>query len=199
MKIYNDIMQGSEAWHLLRLGKMTASNAQAIATKGKGLDTYCRKIAAEIYTGITPETYTNANMATGVEEEQYARMAYEMETGQIVTEVGFIEYSEYVGSSPDGLINHDGGVEIKRKTFACHNDLILGATDFESSYIWQCHMNMVVSGRDWWDLVSYNPNFKNKSLFIKSLVKCPIKTEQLLEGFDLGIERIKYYLSILNN
>lgn len=195
--IIHDVEQGSPEWAQLRLGKMTASNALCIATGGKGLESYCRLLAAEIFTGCGAESYTNANMITGIEQEPFARMAYEMQTGHEVEQVGFIEYSEYVGASPDGLVGVNGGLEIKRKTFTKHNDLLLGADTFEEKYIWQCHMNMLVSGRLWWDLISYNPHFKGKSIYQQTFQTDPIRNEQLLAGFDKGEQLIKKNLELL--
>lgn len=197
MIIY-ECKQGSPEWHQLRLGKMTASHALAIATAGKGLDTYCKLLAAERFTGIFPESYSNQNMQIGVEEEQFARMAYELEYGCTVKEVGFIEYNDYCGSSPDGLVNNDSGLEIKRKTFKCHNDILLGEP-FESQYLWQCHMNMFISDRQWWHLCSFNPQFKNRSLFVHYVERDKLKDEQLLNGIDKGIKLINNYYEMLNN
>lgn len=196
--IIHHVIQGSPEWNKLRLGKMTASHAQCIATGGKGLETYCRLLAAEIFTGMTAENYTNQNMIIGLEEERYARIAYEMQTGHDVAEVGFVEFSEYVGASPDGLVGDRGGVEIKRKTFTKHNDLLLGAEMFEEKYVWQCYMNLLVTGRLWWDLVSYNPCFKGQCLFQVTFQRDPIREEQLLEGFDKGQRLIIQNLEKLN-
>ena len=46
MKIYN-VEQKSDEWLRLRSGKLTASNAQVIATGGKGLQTLCLETTAE--------------------------------------------------------------------------------------------------------------------------------------------------------
>lgn len=199
MKIYRNIQQGTPEWHELRLGKMTASHAQAIGNMGKGLDTYCRELAAQIFTGFIEESYTNEAMQTGIDDESLIRRLYEMEECIEVEEVGFIEYSDFAGASPDGLVGDNGGIEIKRQNFIRHNDLILGASDFDTKYIWQCQMNMLVSGRDWWDLVSYNPNFKNKSLFIKQINPDEEMQEKILKGLEKGEELIKKYLEIYNN
>lgn len=196
--IIHDCTQGSDEWHKLRLGKLTASHAQAIATGGKGLETLCRKLACEIYTGSSEETYSNQNMITGVEEESFARMAFELETGLNVEQVGFIEYSELVGCSPDGLIGTDLGIEIKRKTFSKHAELLLGGS-FEPQYIWQVYMNMLITERDSWYLVSYNPKFKSKSLFVEQFSPDEERYEKLLNGFEKGEKLIKDYLETLNN
>lgn len=195
-----DCIQGTEEWHKVRLGKMTASHAQAIAAGDKGLETYCRQLAAEIFTGTRPESYKNEDMQRGNDDEQFARDSYSLVTGREVEQVGFMVFDkfEHVGASPDGLIGGDGGLEIKRKTNLKHNDLLLGAEKFESKYIWQCKMNMLIRGAEWWDLVSFNPNFKGKSLFIQTITRSAEDDEKLLRGFEKGEQLIKHYLEILN-
>ena len=200
MEIIKEILQGSPEWHELRKGRMTASHAQEIGVKGKGLETYCRKIAAQIYTGqISPDNYKNENMERGSEEERFARMAYELTLDVEVRQIAFAIYDEYAGASPDGLVGNDGGCEFKRKSFEKHNDLLLGATDFESKYIWQCHMNMFVLDRQWWDLCSYNPLVKNRCLYIKRIFRDKEKDKAIIEGLKKGKELILQYLENLSN
>lgn len=194
--IIYDVSQGSEEWLALRRGKMTASHAQAISAAGKGLDTYTSEIAAELYTGKCKKMYKNAAMQNGNDTEHLVRIAYEMHTGESVCEIGFAQFNEYVGCSPDGLIGADGGVEIKSRDSdedsysLTHLKLLLGEEDFESGYVWQCHMNMLVLERQWWDLVSYDPSFKDKSLFIKRIYRDESKDSKLLNGFEIGKKMI---------
>lgn len=194
--ILHDLAQGSPEWHAVRLGKMTASHAHTIAVAGKGLSTYCRQIAAEIYTGSAFDSYQSPAMLAGVEEEDLARSAYEMHTGVEVVQVGFAEFEPFFGASPDGLVGLDGGVEFKRKTAKCHNDLLLGAEDFEPGYVWQCHANMMVFDREWWDLCSFNPTFKDRSLFIKRIERSAECDAKLLAGIEAGKAEIQRYLSM---
>lgn len=189
--IYN-VQQGSEEWFALRRGKMTASHAQAIASAGKGLETYASEIAAELYTGKGKKIYKNAAMQNGNDTEHIVRVAYEMYTGYSVQQVGFVQYNEHVGCSPDGLVGTDGGVEIKSRDSdgdsysLTHLKLLLGEEDFESGYIWQCHMNMLELDRKWWDLISFDPSFKDKSLFVKRIYRDETKDSKLLNGFEVG-------------
>lgn len=199
MEMLYNIEQGTPEWLELRKGRMTASHAQEIAANGKGLETLCRRLAAQIYTDSLAPTYKNDNMICGSEEEHFARSAYEFETGQKVEQVGFVIYSDFVGSSPDGLVGTDGGVEYKRKTFEKHNDLLLNADKFETKYVWQCHMNMLILNRQWWDLVSYNPLFRNKSIYKERIYRESECDAKLLAGFQRGEQLIKEYINQLLN
>lgn len=190
MQIHN-IEQGSPEWIEVRKGKMTASHAQAIGNVGKGLDTYIIELMAEFYSSGEKEKFTNGHIERGNELEPIAREVYELETGDKVQKVGFIEYNEYVGCSPDGLIGDNGGIEIK-----CIDDvkyfkhLINGESEIDSSHLWQIQMNLLITGRDYWKLLIYNPNFK-KSMCIYEIRPDKEKHEALLEGFRVGTEKIK--------
>lgn len=191
MKIHKNIQQGTEEWLELRRGKMTGSHGQEIGNCGKGLDTYIYKIVAEELSSGEYEQYTNHHMERGNELEGLARTMYEMETGQVVEEVGFVELSEFVGVSPDGLVGENGGIEIKSHDDVKHLKIMVnGLKEIESKYIWQIQMNMLVTGREWWDYVAYNPNFK-KSLLIFRFEADEEKHKKLLAGFELGEAKIK--------
>lgn len=188
---HTKIIQQTEAWKNLRKGKMTASNAQAIGNNGKGLDSYILKIMSEYYSTGENEYYSNKDIDRGNELEEQAREMYELETGNEVLQVGFIEIDEFTGCSPDGLIGDEGGMEIK-----CQNDLnhyktiVKGEKEIDTKYIWQIQMSLFLTGRKWWDYVGYNPNFK-KSLVIHRIYPDEKKQAKIEEGIKNGIIKIK--------
>jgi len=190
MKIYN-MEQRSKEWIEIRKGKMTASHATAIGNCGKGLDSYIMQILAEKHSSGEVDYYTNKEMERGNELESSARAMYELENGVEIQQVGFVEYNEFVGCSPDGLISDNAGVEIK-----CPNDLnyfkilVGGEKEISSEYIWQIQMNLLVTQRDEWKLVYYNPNFK-KSMIVFTILPDAKKHTQLIEGFRIGEDKIK--------
>jgi putative phage-type endonuclease len=193
MKIYTDIQQNTDEWFAIRLGKLTASEAQAIASDGKGLDTLCFKLAAEKLSGKSSESYTNEDMERGKELEALARNAYEIETGIVAKQVGFVELTEFVGCSPDGLINDDGLLEIK-----CPNDAnfvrFMYEGKIDTKYIWQVQMQLFVTERVWVDFVIFNANFP-KSIIITRIERDEEKIEKLQGGLFSGEEMIKNILS----
>ena len=107
MKLHN-VQQKSHEWFALRLQyPLTASEAQAIGNNGKGLLTLCWEKMAEKYSINEKERYTNHHLERGVELEPLARSLYELETGNTVTEIGFVtneDISPIAGASPDGLV-----------------------------------------------------------------------------------------------
>ena len=154
--------QGTEAWHLDRLGKVTASKISDVMMKPQtaGFQNYRAQLVCERLTGQPTETFTSAAMIHGTETEPQARAFYELETGQTVTETGFINHPklEMSGASPDGLVGETGLVEIKCPQPANHIKTLTGSA-IDRKYLMQMHWQMVCTGREWCDFVSFNPGF----------------------------------------
>jgi len=187
----NNCEQGSDEWFECRKGKLTASHAQAIGNCGKGLDTYIVEMMAEFYSSGEKEQFTSKHTERGNELEPIARQVYGLENGVSVDEVGFIEYNEFVGCSPDGLIGEDGGLEIKSIDDVNYFKYLLnGESEIDTKHLWQVQMNLLITGREWWDLVIYNPNYK-KSMCVYRILPDKEKFESLEKGFEIGIKKIK--------
>ena len=188
MKIYN-FEQRTEDWYNIRKGKMTASNADTIIANGKGLETYIYNLMAEYYSSAEKENYINADMQRGIDLEPEARLEFEFYTDLDVQEVGFVEYNDFIGVSPDGLVGDDGLIEIK-----CPNDSIyfklLLSNNIKPEYIAQMQMQMYVTDRQYCYFVSYNPNFE-KSLYIKKISRDEEMIEKLKKGLERGTQLIK--------
>lgn len=155
--------QGSAAWLACRLGHVTASNFRWVMDKtAKGLPTakrtsYLWDVVCERITGKPTEHYVNDAMLHGTETEPLARMAYEAQTGSIVTQVGFLHHKTVplCGGSPDGLIDDDGMIEIKALTTRNHLDLLL--TQDISDYLPQMLGLLWITGRQYCDFVAFDP------------------------------------------
>lgn len=196
MKIHN-LQQGTDEWFDIRKGKMTASNAHTISVAGKGLDTYVRTIVADMFASQKEESYKSKAMERGNELEAQAKSIYELSNDIDIESVGFIEHSEFVGCSPDGLINDNGGIEIKCINNKDYFQLLLDEELPDISHIWQVQMCLMITGRKWWDLVYYNPAFK-QSTFITRIVPEKDKFEKLKVGLSMGEEKIKELIKKYN-
>jgi len=149
---------------MARLGKLTASClGDAFAQTKSGWSTSRRnlrlRLVLERLTGRSQESgYTNAAMERGTILEPDARAAYEVESGLLVDEVGFVMHDELpTGGSPDGLIGDDGGLEVKCPGAAAHLDYLKGA--MPNDYRLQVIHSLWLTGRAWWDFASFNPDF----------------------------------------
>ncbi|MCK9544693.1 MAG: YqaJ viral recombinase family protein [Novosphingobium sp.] len=202
MKIYelDKIVQGSEEWHVLRTGKLTASHAQAIGNCGAGLKSYVNSMMADIFsTGVPDDKYTGEDMERGNELEMQARQVYELMYDVEVKEVGFCEIDDYVGFSPDGLIKTDGLLEIKCPKGEVYMKIVMdGEKAIDSKYIWQVQMELMLSKRKWCDLVFYNPNYKLTTTIFR-IYPDEIKFEKLKKGIEEGKKMIKEYIRKYNN
>ena len=172
MKIIN-AEQRSPEWFAARCGIATASNfAKVLSTIKSGESAerrnYRIKLALERITRTVEESYQNEAMRIGIEREPQARIAYEASTGNMADEVGFCLHGELeCGASPDGLIDDDGGLEIKCPTPGKHFEY-LRASGEPPEYTAQIQGCIWVTGRKWWDFVSYCPDFPdNASLIVR--------------------------------
>lgn len=159
----NNIVQGTEEWFAARAGKVTASRiADVLATIKSGESAarrnYRTQLVCERLTGKIEETFSNSHMERGIALEPYAREAYELQTGSIVEQVGFIDHPaiQMSGASPDGLVGSDGSIEIKCPTPANHIEYLLGKEP-PSKYKPQMTWQMLCAERQWVDFVSYCP------------------------------------------
>lgn len=189
MIIYKDIIQGEEAWFKIRKGKLSGSHACEIGNNGKGLDTYIVNLMAEFYSSGEKEHFSNKHTERGNELEEQARSMYELMNGVVVEQVGFVEHDEFIGVSPDGLL------ETKIIEIKCPDDvgyfkiLLNGESEIDSKYLWQCQMNMLVCEKNSADLIFYNPNFKD-SMKVFSIMPDDEMRRKLEVGFMMGKEKI---------
>ena len=179
--------QGTDEWLSHRIGRLTASNAQAIASNGKGLETYVYTLLSEKYSSNN-EKYTNEDMERGNELEAMARKLYELEKEVEINQVGLVKEGKYISASPDGLIGEDGLVEIKSPNDKNHF-FIVTTEKIETKYIWQMQMQMLVTDRKWCDFVSFNPNFERELVIIR-VERDEKKIDKIKIGIEVGKELI---------
>lgn len=167
--------QGTEEWKFARLGHVSASSIAAVMSKGKDNSesavrkAYKIKIIAERLTGKPQESYKNAAMEWGNEQEPFARMAYEAKKNVMVDKTGFWKHEtkEWLGVSPDGLVGNDGLIEIKCPNTTTHLEYIFDDV-VPSDYRKQIQCQLWVTNRAWCDFVSYDPRLPERNqLFIK--------------------------------
>lgn len=156
------VEQGTPEWLALRLGKLTASRmADVLATTKSGPSAsrknYLAQLVAERMTGMPAESFTNAAMAWGTEHEPLARAEYEMLYDVMVDQVDFVDHPNIAmcGASPDGLIGESGLIEIKCPATATHIDYLL-AGEPPKKYQPQMALQLLCTGREWCDFVSYD-------------------------------------------
>ena len=163
MKIINCV-QGTPEWFQARCGIPSASNFDKIITTksepSKQAEKYLYKLAGERVSKTIEESYQNGAMLRGTEMEDEARKLYELVTDNVVEKVGFcVTDDDRAGCSPDGLIGTDGGMEIKCPNMATHVGYLIDGK-LPTDYFQQVQGGLYVTGRKWWDFVSYFPAIK---------------------------------------
>lgn len=182
--------QGTEEWLAARVGIATASgfaDVMASVKSGEAADrrNYRARLVVERLTGKPIPTFQSAPMRQGTEREPLARLAYEESTGNLVREVGLcLHDSLEAGASPDGLIGQDGGLEIKCPELAAHLRYIQAEAE-PPEYRWQIQGGMWITGRAWWDFVSYNPDFPPQlQLVVRRIPRNEADIQKLAEGIE---------------
>lgn len=188
------IQQGTEEWHQLRLGKVTASRVADILARTKtgpsaSRGNYLIELALQRVTKTIEESYTNAAMEWGTQTEPQARVAYEVTTGNFVDQVAFIDHPTIkgFGCSPDGLVE-DGLIEIKCPNSATHWSYVK-ANQPPQKYIIQMQSQMAVTGRAWCDFVSFDPRMPERSQLLIVRIN---RDEELIEEIE---NEVKQFLS----
>ena len=173
MRIF-DCEQNSAEWIWARTGRITASRmGDLMATLKRGGEAASRRdyraeLIAERLTGKTEDRYLSKEMQFGIEQEPFARTAYEIRTENMVDQAGFVFHPrlDFSGASPDGLIGQDGGLELKCPKTTTHLAyMATGAVpeEYQHQMLW----NMACAEREWWDFASFDPRLPEKlRLFI---------------------------------
>lgn len=167
---HKDMLQGTDEWHQVRLGILTASEVKHILTPTLKTANN-EKTRAHVYTiasqritqTIDDPGYLSDDMIRGMEEEELATIRYSKEIAP-VDRVGFITNNKWgftIGYSPDGLVGDDGLTECKSRlpkyqvqTIVNHvvNDQNKSIPD---EYMMQCQTGLLVTERKWLDFISY--------------------------------------------
>jgi len=153
--------QRSEAWFRMRAGRITGSRfAQAMADKNSSTyHSFVDRLVEERRTGrCLDRDFVNPAMQWGIDHEESARRWYCRSQKRQVDRVAFVVHPEFdfVGVSPDGLIDDDGLLEIKCPQLAAFEN-VLKSRRMPARYRWQVQGQMWVCDRQWLDFVCYYP------------------------------------------
>lgn len=195
---WHDVQQNSDEWTALRCGKVTASNFGCfMANDGKAFGDpakrYALQIALERLTGKKAEVgFSNDHTERGHEQEPIARMLYESDRFCTVDNGGFFDCGLY-GDSPDGLVDHDGVIEIKSVIAPTHYATMRRGS-FDPAYCWQLVGHLDCTGRNWVDFISYCSEFPEETqLLVYRLYRADYET-----AIQLLRERRKLFLTLVD-
>ena len=197
--------QGTQEWFQDRCGKVTASRVADVVAKTKSgysasRDNYLAQLVCERMTGAPAESFTNAAMQWGTEQEPFARAAYEAKKDVLVDQVGFIHHPkiEGAGASPDGLVGLFGLVEFKAPQTNTHIQTLLDQKVPER-YNLQMQWQMACTQRQWCDFVSFDPRMaEGLQLFIKRVEFDPVLVASLEKEVIFFLEELEEKIIQLN-
>lgn len=185
-----ELQQGSQEWLDARVSKLTGSRVGAIlgANPYSKPDDVMREMVRE-YFGAEREFTGNAATEHGNEYEDVAVQDYELLTGHRVERAGLIVHPDYdwLAISPDGLIDNEGGVEIK-----CPFSGKIKPLSDTPHYLCQVLLSLVCTGRQWWDFYVWTESEESREVVTREEAD-----EWFADNFDKLKEFHEQYLAII--
>ena len=152
------IQQRTPEWFAARVGRITGSSVGAILglspfAKANGV---MRRMVRE-YHGYPNEFTGNSATEYGTFHEHLAIMDYELETGNKVDETGFHVMGDWLGTSPDGIVNGVGLIEVK----CPYGQRDKNPPEFKDikdqpHYFAQVQIQLHVTGKNWCDFYQWS-------------------------------------------
>lgn len=196
LTIHDNIDQGTDEWHDIRRGIVTASAVGKLYTP-KTLQpatnpysvALTMQLAAERITGWTEPTYINFDMQRGIDDEPVARNLYAEHYAPVV-ETGFMVRDDWgfqLGYSPDGVVGDDGLIEIKSRRSKTQLETIL-ADEVPEANMAQLQCGLLVSEREWIDYVSYCAGMP---LYVKRVYPQPKHFDAILNAVEAFENKVR--------
>ena len=195
---FHAIPQNSAEWDEKRIGRFTASSFGDLFYSDDS-ETYNKCIDLVVfgkYTGEKVEHISTAYMQRGHELEPHAVTDYGRRTFNETTNGGFWTLGQWIGCSPDRMVEDDGLLEIKCPAWNTHMRY-LRAKLLPDIYFWQVHGQMWVTDRAWCDFFSYYPGLPplilrvNRDASIDKALER--KLEKAIEHAEAGLNELKIY------
>lgn len=188
-----------------RCGKLTASrmkDAIAVLKDGrpaKARTDLIRDILAERLTGSSVRHYVTEAMQWGIEQEDAAKAAYEAHAGEFILPCGVYDHPriDMFAATPDGLIAHDGLIEIKAPTSPTFVEWIMAGVVPEEHKP-QMLAQLACTGRHWVEFVAYDPRVQRRSpLFIRRYEPQPADIVEIEERAEAFLAEVDKYWTLL--
>jgi hypothetical protein len=164
--LHDELVQGSHEWHQARCGLLTASEMKLIITptlkvaSNEKERSHLYELLAQRITQYVEPSYVSDAMLRGMDDEIMALAAYEKHYSK-VARVGLITNDKWgftIGYSPDGLVGKDGQLECKSRSQKYQIQTICDYVPVDAidpDFMIQVQTGLLVSERQWCDLVSY--------------------------------------------
>ena len=189
------------AWLDIRCGKLTGSNtAVAMDMLKNGKSSAARtkhqyELLAERMTGHAVPHFVSEYMQWGLEQEPFAKAAYEDATGSLLIPCGFYDHPDIpdFGATPDALLEPDAVVEFKCPQTTTHIAWKLAGV-VPDQHRPQILAQLACTGRKRAVFVSFDPRVPPKQqLFIREWTPDPAEikaVEDAARGFLQELDRM---------
>lgn len=165
--------------------------------------TYINQKVAETLTGqIKAESYAFP-LVWGKDTEPLAVEHFETVTGLKCEEIGFCQYTDHAGGSPDRDIPEDDSFLEVKSPWQSENQIgYLMLTDhydlkrMHPDYYWQVQSNLVFTNRSKAHFVTFDPRFKDDKLKMQHLIIPVVPADQDLIRLKIALA-VKEKLSII--
>ena len=163
---HEELVQGSPEWHAARCGLLTASEMHLIVTptlKPASNDkerAHMWELLGQRITKHVEPRYVSDDMLRGQEDEIDGVELYAKHYAPI-KRVGFVTNDKWgftIGYSPDALVGEDGLVECKSRNQKYQIRTLVdyvSADKIDPDFMIQVQTGLLVSERDWLDVISY--------------------------------------------
>lgn len=209
LTIHETLEQGSEEWHQARCGLITCSELDRIMTpstlKVSNNDKtrqHVYELAAQRINQYVEPSYVGDNMLRGWADEIKARDKYSELRAPVVEVGGMVRQFETfkLWCSPDGLVGDVGGIESKSRIQKYQLQTI-SSNELPQEYLLQVQGALLVSGREWWDFISWSggmpmwiirvePDPKVHQAIIDACVAFEEKVQEVMRVYQERIDKL---------
>lgn len=173
-----NLIQGSEEWHQMRCGLLTASEMKFIVTptlkaaSNEKERMHLFELLAQRISGYVEPSYIGDDMLRGWDDEVEARTLYAKNYAP-VQDVGFVTNDRWgftLGYSPDGLVGDDGLIECKsrRQKFQVQT---IATGEIPPEHMIQLQTGLLVTERKWLDFISYSGGLPMVTMRVEPLAE----------------------------
>ena len=191
-RIIRDVIQGSEKWQALRIGKIGGSRIADLLTEGRSggesltRRKYKNELIRERLTLKKLDTWKSPAMQRGIDLEPLARSWYEVKHNVFVDQVAIVKHPTIQDAqcSPDGIIFADKPylIEIKVPSPENHLDNILTGGKQLEQYIDQAMWQLAcMPEMEFCDIVSFDPEMPDH---LKGFVKRIYRDDEYIKTME---------------
>ncbi|MGV8131843.1 MAG: YqaJ viral recombinase family protein [Candidatus Pacearchaeota archaeon] len=206
IKIYS-FEQRSPEWYKVREGKITSTKGKSVlglithAKTKQAIDNLAMKLAIESVHGMIESDYVDFDMQRGIDMEPsaFAMLQDKLAMDFIdVSQIGFAEYSEHIGSSLDAICSNNRCAEFKCPAPEKFFKLRL-TNEIEEDYYKQCQHHMLATNTNGAYHVNYCVHMGKEYGLIQLINRDEAMIALMKERYEMVIEKKLQYIDILIN